>query len=187
MDLSDKIVRSYSRSPDRLQQTAATHTQTQNYHKSPENTSRRPHNENTISIAADELSRRGHKSTNKLATMRRPNSPIVLNKSPHRNQSSKMLNIDLRSYKQKQQQREDMYNPLMELTTNPRRQEYLTEKSYRTVNEDVADHVRDNMLNYDFSRQYLKNPVSKDASRMRVEVEVDKLAQKSLKRFEYFN
>lgn len=127
------------------------------------------------------------KSTNKIPVVRKSNSPVVLHRSPHVSQTSKMLSIDLRNMKPKPSYKDGAYNPLIELTDNPRREELLVERGVRNPRDEYVDSVRKNMYSYDFNKQYLTNPVSVNGSKKRVEVEVDKLMQKSAKRFEYIN
>ena len=189
MDISDRIAKSYSKSPERLQNTIPiTRNDNNKYKKSPDANFNKPKYDHLINANYQEKQNRRYiKSPNRAERIRKSNSPVFLQKSPHQSQNSKMLSIDLRNIKNKNKRDDQDYNPLIELTDNPRREEFFKEHSSRNIRGDVANNVKQNLLDYDFNKQYLTNPVNQHASMRRVEVEVGNLTKKSMRKLEYMN
>lgn len=98
-----------------------------------------------------------------------------------------MLNMDLRNFKPKPSHNNDQYNPLIDLTDNPLKGELLFEPKNRNLKNELNNNVKKNLFTSDFNRKYISNNGGDNVPKRRVELEVDKLAQKSLKRFEYIN
>lgn len=187
MELSEKISRSYSKSPPRsVKQLNPSprpklKVQPHNLYSDFESQDYQPTPQRVNNIRLYGQSHYKSKSP-----QRSKNKKLVYRKSPHR-KSAKIVSIDLRDIghpKERTNQYEQYENPPMIFSSNPRKKpSYLKYSSNKSPRKDIQHDVRKAMMTYGFNRKHMKSNERLNQNKRRVNFDVNDLTQKSLRQF----
>ena len=152
LELSNRIVKSCSKSPDRYNNSETFDKDFRNTNGSISKSKLDINNNHNSKLNDTNKTKVAYRQRKKL---RKSSSPNKTQEIKEKNRHSNICFIDLRNTKNKKQKENTLSNPPMIFTSRARKEpdySYLTKKNPK---RDVIDGIRKSMLTYDFNKQYL--------------------------------
>lgn len=185
LDLSNKISKSYSKSPERKENINTPNIRTWGVNRPHQNksTARLRKDADELDTSQTNTLAHGRKLMKSQATLHKSTSPNVTQKSINIGKTPHVINIDLRNAKGKQSS-EILVNPPMIFASKVRAKPDYTYHISKSPKKEVTEDVRKALFTYDFNKEYLAQ--SKDrTAKTKVNLPVDHLVQQSMKRLNF--
>lgn len=186
MELSEKISRSYSKSPP-LSQRQLNPSPKPRLKVKPYNLNYDFESQDMVSTPhrVNKLRQYGKSNYKSKSPQRSQNKKLVYRKSPHR-KSTKVMSIDIRDLghpKEKSHRYDQYLNPPMIFSSKVPKPSYLKYSSNKSPKKDILKDVKKSMMTYGYNRKHMKSTEQLQQNKRRVNFDVDNITQKSLRQF----
>lgn len=117
--------------------------------------------------------------------LRKSNSPVVLYKSPHKVGKPKPAIAEVEKQRPRPYHEVDV-NVLIQTLANPSKRNLEANRSVTNSYRTISNNISSQFVN-DHKSGQIVSPISNTPSKRKIQLEVDELTKKSLKRFENLN